>query len=229
MTKPNLFYSDDWTKIYNNDCFDLLDKFPRHYFDLAFADPPYNVGKEYGEETDDEKSLKEYGDWCFNWLMKLIHCSKLVVVTPSKGKMKLWLQNIMYPTDTMIWIKKNSNVHSSYKVFKFMAWEPIMIYGKIEKADDRPAHDFIECPVSIQDDIGDHPCPKPRKLLTRIIDMLTQPNDKILDPFLGSGTTAFAAKQLQRRCIGIEIHKSYCENTVKRLAHEFLPLYVAPK
>lgn len=65
MEKPNIYYKDPWTRVYNNDCLDLLDKFPRNYFDLAFADPPYNVGKDYGEETNDNMDEKEYATWCF--------------------------------------------------------------------------------------------------------------------------------------------------------------------
>lgn len=51
---------------------------------------------------------------------------------------------------------------------------------------------------------GYHPTQKPEELLKRIIIASTQKDDLILDPFLGSGTTAAVAKALNRRCIGIE-------------------------
>ncbi|HZS77263.1 MAG TPA: site-specific DNA-methyltransferase [Ktedonobacteraceae bacterium] len=62
-----------------------------------------------------------------------------------------------------------------------------------------------------------HSATFPVELPSWFIKLLTQPGDVVLDPFLGSGTTAVAAKQLDRRCIGIEINPEYV-----RLAHERL-------
>ena len=63
----------------------------------------------------------------------------------------------------------------------------------------------------------EHPAPFPKKLASRCIKLLSYEEDLILDPFIGSGTTAVACKELNRKCIGIEISEQYCEITKKRL------------
>jgi site-specific DNA-methyltransferase (adenine-specific) len=62
-----------------------------------------------------------------------------------------------------------------------------------------------------------HPAPFPLELPRRLIKLYSYLDDVILDPFLGSGTTAVAARVLQRRCIGIDADPSYCRIAVERL------------
>ncbi len=62
-----------------------------------------------------------------------------------------------------------------------------------------------------------HPTVKPLKLMSYLITLGSRPGDVVLDPFLGSGTTAVAAKQLGRECIGIEREKEYCDIARARL------------
>jgi len=63
-----------------------------------------------------------------------------------------------------------------------------------------------------------HPTQKPEKLLAKIILASTRETDLILDPFAGSGTTAVAAKKLNRDYVGIEADERYCLLAEKRLA-----------
>ena len=62
-----------------------------------------------------------------------------------------------------------------------------------------------------------HPTQKPEKLLAKIILASTRETDLILDPFAGSGTTAVAAKKLNRDFTGIEADENYCLLAEKRL------------
>lgn len=64
----------------------------------------------------------------------------------------------------------------------------------------------------------DHPTQKPEKLLAKLLLASSQPGDLILDPFLGSGTSAVVAKKLGRHFIGIEQDLTYCCLAQKRLA-----------
>ena len=65
----------------------------------------------------------------------------------------------------------------------------------------------------------DHPTQKPEKLIAKLILASSNPHDFVFDPFLGSGTTAVAARKLGRRFCGIEVNREYCCWAVKRLNH----------
>lgn len=69
-----------------------------------------------------------------------------------------------------------------------------------------------------------HPAIFPETLVVRCVKLFGYPNDLILDPFLGSGTTAYCAKKLGRKCIGIEIEERYCEIAAKRLSQSVMNL-----
>jgi site-specific DNA-methyltransferase (adenine-specific) len=103
----------------------------------------------------------------------------------------------------------------------FTCFNPILFYGK------RPGGP--KSPSSIQsfatsDNLGGHPCAKPVRWLSWLVGLVSLDTDVVVDPFMGSGTTLRAAKDLGRRAIGIEIEERYCEIAAKRLCQEVLPL-----
>lgn len=71
-------------------------------------------------------------------------------------------------------------------------------------------------------DTGHHPAPMPVQLAERCIRLSTWPGETVLDPFMGSGTTLRAAKNLGRRSIGIDLSERYCEIAATRLGQEVL-------
>ena len=74
-----------------------------------------------------------------------------------------------------------------------------------------------------------HPTEKPPELAAHFIRLHSEPDDLVLDPFMGSGTTLVAAKQLGRKCIGIEIEEKYCEIAANKLRQEVLPFESDPE
>lgn len=72
-----------------------------------------------------------------------------------------------------------------------------------------------------------HPTQKPQKLMLELVALFSNEGDVVLDPFMGSGSTLRAAKDLGRRAIGIELEEKYCEIAARRMGQEVLPLEAA--
>ncbi len=77
--------------------------------------------------------------------------------------------------------------------------------------------DVIECPV-IAVKSPNHPAVYPEFLVQELLHLTTEPGNLVLDPFIGSGTTAVVAKRMGRHYIGFEINPQYCEVAQKRVA-----------
>lgn len=91
---------------------------------------------------------------------------------------------------------------------------------------DNKTWDVIEFPIIGGDENTDHPTTKPLSLMTRIISVITNPGQIILDCCCGSGSTLIAAKQTGRHWIGIDISEEYCRLARKRVAGANVPLFV---
>lgn len=113
-----------------------------------------------------------------------------------------------HATETIIWAAKNSK--SKHK-FNYQEMK-VSNAGKQMKSVWK-----ITAPNSEEKIFGKHPTQKPLKLLERCILAASDEADLILDPFMGSGTTAVAALQHGRNVIGIELDQEYCELTKKRI------------
>lgn len=120
-----------------------------------------------------------------------------------------------------VWVKPNPMPQISADR-PAQGWEAI---AYLHREDRKPAwngggsHGNFWLPVQQSES---HPTQKPLSMLLTIVERFTGAGDLILDPFMGSGTTLRAAKDLGRRAIGIEIEERYCEIAAKRLAQETL-------
>src|SRR5207249_3156835 len=72
---PDVPVSDISSGVYAGDVVRALDMLPRNYFDLIVADPPYNYGKDFGNESD-RRSDADYREWIHEWIPKLLPVSK---------------------------------------------------------------------------------------------------------------------------------------------------------
>jgi len=85
----------------------------------------------------------------------------------------------------------------------------------------------VTSPVTAQfarDVYWEHPTQKPLSLINGLISIGSEKGNLILDPFMGSGTTLRAAKDLGRKAIGIEIEERYCEIAAKRMSQTVMEL-----
>ncbi len=263
--RNNLLYLDEKTdlnkvqnKIICGDAFDSLDRLPRGRFDLIFADPPYNLSKNFGAKSFRRKSLEEYEDWLDLWLKETTRILKPTASIyicgdwrsasaiqrigtkyfklrnriswereKGRGAKKNWKnasEDIWFFTVTDDYVFNIDAVKIKRRVIA-----PYKENGKPKDWEEEKDGNFrVTSPSNFWTDLTvpfwsmpentDHPTQKPEKLLAKIILASTNKDALILDPFLGSGTTAVVAKKLGRRFIGIETDENYCLIAEKRLA-----------
>lgn len=116
------------------------------------------------------------------------------------------------PDRTLAWVRVGSTQRNG-RYRGFNNWEPILAYGLSALS-----NDVISVPNYGESD--GHPTTKPLALLKHLVARV--PGNIMLDPFMGSGTTLLAAKNLGRQAIGIEACEAYCEIAARRLAQGVL-------
>ena len=175
---------------------------------LVLTDPPYAIDLDYADSDDDEATLRNLAD---KFLPLARGWANAVVFTP--GVTRQWF----YPEPkwVMCWFYGGGQFRSSWG---FNCWQPILAYGKdpmlARGMGARPDAVDMNTPSNSAD--INHPCPKPLKLWTWLVERCSIPGDVILDPFMGSGTTLIVAEQTGRIAHGIEISPTYCDVIVQR-------------
>ena len=188
--------------------------------DVVITDPPYNVGVAYGAAVNDAMGDDQYLSWCARWFYLLRYKARAVCITPGTTNVAVWCH--ISPPDWLIaWHKPAAMGNSPFGVCN---WEPILFWGKPNR---NSGTDVIHAPIVPDPYLKWHPCPKPVQWATRQIQLVARPQDTILDPFAGAGTTLIAAKRLGIRAIGIEINPTFCDRICERLDNDMPLLEVA--
>ncbi len=216
----NPYYDHAGITIYHGDCREWM-QLPTCEPDLILTDFPYGINLDYGSSyLDTKQSLDELIRDTLPVMRKLAAVSAMTC-----GVVNQW--RFPQPTWVLSWFQTNAFTSTGF--YGFNMWQPILCYGTdpyLKRGRGRQ-QDVIQTIAALGGDHGcdnpplGHPCPKPlpswRKILSRLSPDST---DVILDPFMGTGTTLRAAKDLGRKAIGIEIEERYCEIAAKRMAQE---------
>jgi DNA modification methylase len=213
------YYQDDYATIYHGDCREILPELEK--VDLVLTDPPYGIGRDkgfegfggFGKPIKRRRYDEDKWDSCrpdkavFFVMIEKSNCALIfggnyfADMLPASTHWLFWDKLQTMPTfgdGELIW------TNSKRKSVKKIVYQ---YNGLINKEPDRS-----------------HPTQKPLKLIQQLIGEYSDIDNTILDPFMGSGTTLVAAKNLNRKAIGIELEEKYCEIAVKRLSQEVLGL-----
>ena len=210
MSLPEPYYQDSHVTIYNADCKEILPLLDP--VDLVLTDPPYGdiLTKKNGHGKLKESAIR-YGGGAWD-------------IRPPQGNLHSLLS---HGKKTMIW---GGNYFSSELPDSrcWLVWDKCN--GESSFADAELCWTNFDCAVrvkkhSVQSIQGrSHPTQKPVEIMSWCISLCPNEPQTILDPFMGSGTTLRAAKDLNRKAIGIELEEKYCAIAVERLRQEVLAL-----
>ncbi len=232
-----------------------LESIKNESVDLIFADPPYNIGKNFNGHKDKWGTDEAYLDWCYKWLnlciQKLKPNGSFYVMTSTQFMpfFDIFLRDKLTILSRLVWHYDSSGVQA--KKYYGSMYEPILfcvkdqnnytfnaenILVEAKTGAKRKLIDYRKNPPQIynsqkvpgnvwgfsrvryrMDEYENHPTQKPIALLERIIKASSNKNDLVLDPFSGTFTTSFVAKQLSRRSIGIELQEDYVKIGLRRL------------
>lgn len=218
-------------KILCGDCLELMRALPNNVVDLVNTDPPYNVGKDYGIYKD-QLDISAYWNWyreVFSEVFRVLKQGYLYVSCTDyqQNDIKNILTGIGFDyIQTLIWYRPNmcgGTVKITLPWSRF--YEPILMFkkGKRKPMLNSGHHHALSHNVLIHSAPQSnyrknkryHITQKPVDLYFHLLSRT--PGDIVLDPFLGSGTTALACRKLDRHFIGMEINSKFCEITRSRL------------
>ncbi len=248
-------------KIIHGDALEALKTLSDNSVDLIFADPPYNIGKNFNGHIEKWETEEAYLEWCYEWLDLCIQKLKpngscyVMTATQFMPFFDIYLRKKLDILSRLIWYYDSSGVQA--KKYYGSMYEPILFCVKDKNSytfntDDilveaktgakRKLIDYRKAVPTVynsekipgnvwefarvryrMDEYENHPTQKPIALLERIIKASSNKGDLVVDPFSGTFTTCFVAKELGRNSIGIELQDEYVKIGLRRLqlAKEF--------
>ena len=232
-------FSDSEITIYNRDAYELVTelKSKNFHFDHLITDPPYNISQKNNFSTmrSAKRNGIDFGEWdknfdLFSWIkpyIELLNKNGSVIIFCSFRYLSYIVsileENDMKVKDVMIWTKSNPMPRNTTRRYvqdtEYAVWA---VKNKSKWVFNKPngipylRAKFVTSIVSGKEK-SIHPTQKSLKLMKEIINIHTNENDLIIDPFMGSGTTGVAAKELKRKFLGIEKEKKYFDIAKERL------------
>lgn len=217
MLEP--YYETELGKLYHGDCLEILPQLTEKV-DLVLTDPPYGIGFPYISYDDTRPNLENLIKG-FLPISLDIAFNVYVLCGPT--------QINLYPQADWVCVIEWTTT-GSFGKYGYNQWTPLLCYGKdikglgsvngVLKSDVLRIKGGGGVAFHRSDLEKEHSCPKPISIMKLVLNRISYPDNLILDPFLGSGTTAVACERLGRRWIGIEISKEYCDISIKRIEQE---------
>ena len=209
-------------KIYCGDCLEIMPLLPK--VDLVVTDPPYGIDFSGDGYSDIDESV-------YSEKLEFLQGFPLALLQYPEEMMRLVVPALGPPSDVLTWCY-NSNTNRQHRLWGF--WNCDVDFSRVKVPCKNPTDPRVNQMVASYDWVTDfqqvknvsvektdHPCQIPVGLVKRVIEVVECAS--ILDPFLGSGTTLVACKELKRNGIGIEINEKYCSIAVKRLKNTQVP------
>ena len=214
-------------QLYNGNCLEIVKQIPDESIDLICTDPPYKITSRGDNGTSGGMFLKksvnngkvfenndlEIEDWIDELYRVLKPNSHCYIMTNNKNithYLEIIDKSQFHFIKNLIWVKDNKIMGQTYmSQFEYI----IMVRkGNHRKINDCGQSDVLQIPNrKLKDEAGNslHDTEKPTALTDILINNSTNPNDAVLDPFMGIGGCGVSAKSLGRRFIGIELNPSY--------------------
>jgi DNA modification methylase len=231
--------------LYQGDCLEGMGEIPNEKAGLIITDPPYNLGLFMQKRNAGVFRMREnhfvksgWDDLLYEeWDAKMrAFLSEAYRVLRDNGAMIIFMSLIklesliaaaqdagFYYKTVGIWHKTNPIPRNMNRTFvnSTEAWLYFVKKGPsgVFNNNGKLLHDFFECSVTPASEkkFGKHPTQKPLKLISHFVEVLSNPGDLVVDPFMGSGTTGVASTQQGREFFGIELNKEYVEIARRRL------------